>query len=77
MFYELAQTFNPSTGEAEAGRDRQISVYSRLALSKEWVLGQPRLYSEPCLEKEKKLIYILFYVCVCVCFLCVYMCVCM
>jgi hypothetical protein len=46
----MAHTFNPSTGEAEAGG----FLSSRPAWSTEWVPGQPGLYRKTLSWKEKK-----------------------
>ena len=47
--------FNFSTGEAEAGRGRWISVSSRLAWSTEQILGRaPKLHRETTSRKTKQ-----------------------
>jgi hypothetical protein len=46
----VANTFNPSTQEAEAGR----FLSSRPVWSTKWVPEQPRLHRETCLEKQNK-----------------------
>jgi hypothetical protein len=46
----VAQVFNPSTQESEAGG----FLSSRPVWSTERIPGQPGLHKEPCLEKPKR-----------------------